>query len=69
MDRGKVGLIRARANWSWGFTWRRVAVVRVRWHEALKLEDATRNEFSFSRGLPACLVAMNQWEERTVEGR
>ena len=67
MDRGKVGLIRARASWSWGATWRGVAVVRVRWDEALKLGDATRIELSFNRGLPACLVAMNQWEGRAME--
>lgn len=68
VDRGKEDLIRARVNWSWGVTWRRVAVVRVRWDGALKLEDATRTELSFNRGLPACLVAMNQWEGRAVEG-
>lgn len=67
VDRGKEDLIRARVSWSWGFIWRRVAVVRVRWDEAWKLEDATRAELSFNRGLPACLVAMNQWEEGAVE--
>ena len=64
VDRGKAGLI---GSWSWGATWRRVAVVRVRWDEALKLGGDTRNELSFNRGLPACLVAMNQWEGRAVE--
>ena len=68
VDRWKDGLIRAHVGWSWEFTWRRVVVVRVRWDEALKLECATRIELSFNRGLPACLVAMNQWEGRAVEG-
>ena len=68
VDRGKDDLIGECVSWSWGSTWRRVAVVSVRWDKALKHEDATRTELSFDRGLPACLVAMNQWEERAVEG-